>query len=108
MRFVFGAAAGLVWGALAAYLNLQINKKALAKNSTNALLAANLARTAVDIAALGLIVLLRSFLPFRYEAALVGTAIALSLLTIVFAYRLSRPESPAKKAEDEEKTDEQE
>ena len=106
MQFVFGAAAGLVWGALAAFLNLQINKKALAKNSTNALLAANICRTAVDFAALGLIVLLRRFLPFRYEAALVGTAIALSLLTIVFAYRLSRPETPAKKSEDgEEKSD---
>ena len=88
MEFVFGALAGLVWGALAALLNREINKKALEKNSTNAMLAANMARTAVDIAALAAVFFLRKVLPFRFEAMLVGTAVSLSLLTIVFSYRL--------------------
>ena len=59
MNLVIGIAAGLVWGALAAIVNLQINKKALAKGSTNSLLAANLARTFVDLAALAAVFLLR-------------------------------------------------
>ena len=87
MNLVIGIAAGLVWGALAAIVNLQINKKALAKGSTNSLLAANLARTFVDLAALAAVFLLRRFLPFSYEGMLLGTAISLSLISVVFASR---------------------
>lgn len=89
MNLVIGVLVGLVWGALAALLNLYINKKALAKASTNALMAANFGRLAVDIAALGAVFLLRKLLPFSYEATLIGTAISLSLLTVIFAYRLA-------------------
>ena len=89
MNLVIGVLVGLVWGALAALLNLYINKKALAKASTNALMAANFSRLAVDIAALGVVFLLRKLLPFSYEATLIGTAISLSLLTVIFAYRLA-------------------
>jgi MFS superfamily sulfate permease-like transporter len=89
MNLVIGIAAGLIWGALAAIVNLQINKKALAKGSTNSLLAANLARTFVDLAALAAVFLLRRFLPFSYEGMLLGTAISLSLISVVFAFRLA-------------------
>ena len=91
MEFALGALAGLVWGALAALVNVFINKKALAKNTTGALLTANILRTAVDILALAAVFLLRGAVPFRYEAALVGTAVALSLITIIAAFRMSRP-----------------
>ena len=89
MEFLFGALAGLVWGALAALVNRAISKKALEKNSTNAMLAANMGRMAVDVVVLGAVFLLRKQLPFRYEGMLVGTAVSLSLLNIVFAYRLA-------------------
>ena len=96
MKVVIGVLAGVLWGALAAFVNLKINQKALAKNSTNALMAANLGRTAVDIAALGIVFLLRGVLPFSYEAMLIGTAVSLSLLTVVFAYRLAGKEKGGK------------
>ncbi len=85
---VWGALAGLVWGALAAFVNYAINRAALKKNSSSALLAANAARFAVDLVALGMVFLLRKQLPFRFEAALIAAAISLSVLNIILAYRL--------------------
>ena len=89
MKIAIAIVAGVVWGALAALINLAINKKALAKANTSALLAANLGRTAVDLAALGIVFLLRKVLPFPYEAMMLGTAISLSLLTVLFAFRMA-------------------
>ena len=92
MSYVLGALAGILWGALAAFVNFNINKAALKKSSNTSMLAANLARTGVDLVALGTVFLLRKVLPFSFEAALIATAITLSTLTVVFAYRLSKPE----------------
>ena len=58
MNYVFGALAGLLWGALAAFVNLKINQAALKKSSNAAMLGANTARTAVDLIALGTVFLL--------------------------------------------------
>lgn len=90
MNYLWGALAGLVWGAAAALLNAFVSKKCIAKNSSGAMLAANAIRSVVDIGALAAVFLLRKLLPFSFEAALIGTAVALSMLTIVFAYRLSK------------------
>ena len=89
MKYLIGAAAGLVWGSLAALLNAFITKKALNNGSDKLLLASNALRVLVDVAALGTVFLLRKVLPFSFEAALVGTAAALSLLMIVFAYKMA-------------------
>lgn len=99
MGYVIGALCGLVWGALAALLNFQISKRSIAKDSTSALLGANLARVGVDIVALGVVFLLRKVLPFPYEAALIAAAIAMSLVTIVCAYRMSADVRPKDKEE---------
>ena len=91
MTYVFGALAGLAWGALAAFINMLISKKCMQKTNS-AMLGANAARMLVDLAALAAVFLLRNVLPFRFEAAIIGTAVAMSILTIVFAFRLSRPD----------------
>lgn len=96
MKYVYGALAGLVWGALAALLNGYISKRAMQKEKASAMMGANLVRTAVDVAALAAVLLLRNVLPFSFEAALVGTALSLSMLTIVIAFQLSRPDKPDK------------
>ena len=98
MDYVLGALAGLLWGAAAAVLNMVISKKALEKSNSTALLAANLGRMAVDVAALAVVFLLRKVLPFSYEAMLIGTAVALSLVTIFFAFRLAGKQKPNKYA----------
>ncbi len=92
MNYVFGALAGLLWGALAAFVNLKINQAALKKSSNAAMLGANTARTAVDLIALGTVFLLRKVLPFSFEATIIATAVSLSLLTVVLAYWVTRPE----------------
>ena len=90
MSNVWGALAGLAWGAVCGVLNILILKKAIEKNNNNAVMAANLGRMAVDLAALALVFLLRKALPFSYEAMLIGTAVALSIVTLVYAYRYGK------------------
>ena len=92
MKFAVGAVLGLLWGALLAWINSRINKKAISKNSTKALLSANVIRTLIDIAGLATVFFLRNILPFSFEVMIAGTAASLGLLTVYFAYRLSRPE----------------
>ena len=92
MKYAVGALLGLLWGAFIAWINSRINKKAIAKNSTKAVLTANAVRMAIDIAGLTVVFLLRNILPFNFEATIAGTAASLGLLTVYFAYRLSRPE----------------
>ena len=99
MKYVIGAVMGLAWGALVAWINSRINKKALEKNSTNAMLGANMGRTLIDLVALGSVFLLRNVLPGNFEATIVGTAASLGLLTVYFAFRLSRPEKDQGKGE---------
>ena len=99
MKYVIGAFLGLLWGALVAWLNSRINKAAIEKNSTKAMMGASMGRTAIDIAALGLVFLLRNVLPGNFEATIVGTAASLGLLTVFFAFQLSKPE-PEKKPDE--------
>ena len=90
MKIVIGVLAGLVWGALIGLVNTLIMKKGLKKNDSNLVMAANLARMVLDLAALGLVFLLRNLLPFPYEPMLVGTAVALSVVSLVFAFRYGK------------------
>ena len=94
MKYLFGALAGLLWGGLAAVCSAAVSKHFMKQNTAPAMMAATMLRTLIDIAALAAVFLLRKVLPFSFEAALVGTAVALSLLMIVFAFRLARPDKP--------------
>ena len=110
MNFAVGVLVGLLWGALIAFLTSRINVAAIRKNSTKALLLANFCRTLIDILGLGLVFLIRNRLPWRYEAVLMGTAVSLGLLTVYFAYSLSRPEKEQKlkpETEDQPKSEDQ-
>lgn len=90
MKIVIGVLAGLVWGGLVGLVNILIMKKGLKKNDNNLVMAANLGRMVLDLAALGLVFLLRNILPFPYEPMLIGTAVALSLASLIFAFRYGR------------------
>ena len=97
---VFGILGGLVWGALCGGVNVWIMKRAIQKEDDKAILTANSLRMAVDLISLGLVFFARKILPFPYEPTLIGTAVALSVVTIVFAYRYGRPKKePAPKDE---------
>jgi hypothetical protein len=90
MKLALGILAGLLWGAAAGFLNTRITNWSLSKGNTNQLLAGNLLRMVVDLAALGLVFLLRHVLPLPFEALLIGTAISLSLVTILYAFRYGK------------------
>ena len=90
MKIVVGAAVGLLWGALIAWLNSRITRNSVARGTANAVMAGNFTRTLIDIGALALIFLLRRVLPFSFEATIVAAAIALGLLTVLFAFRLAK------------------
>lgn len=90
MSNIFAVLAGLVWGALAAVVNYLIMKKSLEKNTNNAVLGSSVLRTAVDIAALGSIFLARNILPFDFTYMLIASAVAMSIGTIVFTFKLAR------------------
>ena len=107
MKIVFAVLLGLIWGAAAALVNSKISAAALKKNTGSAIQTASVSRMAVDIAALGLVFLLRKVLPFSFEVMLVATAIAMSLTTIYCAFRLSnqhkpKPKEPEQEAEKQE------
>lgn len=89
MKYLLGIIVGLLWGGLAALLNCRISLKAVRKGTDKAMMSANMLRVVVDIAALALPLLIRNRLPFRVELTLVGTAAALGIVMIVFAYRLA-------------------
>ena len=86
MSIVIATLAGLAWGALCGWINTLILKKAMAKNDVNTLTAANLARLFIDGLALLAVFLLRKLLPFPYEVTLIATALALSAVTLLFAF----------------------
>lgn len=89
MNYVIAALVGLLWGTLAAFVNSRITLKCIAKNTASAITVMNLAHMAVDVAALAVVFLLRGLLPFSFEATLIATAAALSIVTIIFTYKIS-------------------
>ena len=78
-------------------MNHQISKRSILKNNTASLLGANVLRILVDLAALAAVFFLRKVLPFRYEAALIATAVAMSMVTIFCAFRMSADLAKQKK-----------
>ena len=90
MKIALAVLCGLVWGLLAALLGGLILRRAIAKNTNGALMAANLLRTVVDLAALGLIYLARDVLPFDWRWMMIATAVALSIGLIAISFRIAR------------------
>ena len=106
MKYVIGALIGLAWGSLLAWVNSLINRAAIRTNSTRSMLLASFGRTLIDLAGLAAVFFLRNAHPFSFEAMIVGTAAALGLLTVVFAYMLSRPDKAHRtQPEDSKKAD---
>ncbi len=90
MNYVLPIFLGLVWGALFALLGGLILRRALAKNTNAAVLTGTLLRTALDLASLGLIFLLREYLPFDWQWMMIAAAVSLSIGLIVISFRAAR------------------
>ena len=82
--------AGAVWGALACTVNYFLLKAAVKKADANAVLGGSMTRLLVDAAALGAVFLARRVLPIDFTAAIIATAVVLSLGGIVSAFLLMK------------------
>jgi len=90
MALMFSILGGLIWGISAALLGGALSKTALSSDSASGVMAASFSRTAVDIAALAAVYLLRGVIPMRWEAAMISAATGLTVVGFYLAWRLSR------------------
>lgn len=88
MITVWSVAAGLVWGTLFGLIGARVTKK-MAKGSEREISSMSLVRTVMDVIALAAVYFTRNLLPLRFEATLVSTAVALTLIGIVAAFRIA-------------------
>lgn len=89
MKIVLGFIVGLLWGAAASGIISIIGKRCAAKNTPEAVTAYARASGLIGLAAVLIVFLVRNLLPLNNLAMIMGTAIALSSLSIIFALKIS-------------------
>ena len=88
MQIFLSVLAGLLWGGLCGLVNMLLTKK-MASGSAQQISSLGVIRTAVDLVALAAVYFTRSLLPLRFEYTLIRSAVALRLVGIISAFRLS-------------------
>ena len=88
MITLWSVAAGLVWGTLFGLIGARVTKK-MASGSEREICSMSLVRTVMDVIALAAVYFTRNLLPLRFEVTLVSTAVALTLIGIVAAFRIA-------------------
>ena len=89
MEYVWGALCGGIWGAVIGLINAKILMKAALSGDGNRISSANLIKTILDIVALVAVFLLRNVMPFNFAAAIVATAVVLSVVSIASSFKAS-------------------
>lgn len=95
--YIWGGLLGLAFGSAVAFLNSIITKRYIKKNSekagpegTASVMGMNLARQLVNVAALFAVFLTRKLIPLPFAATLIGTALGLTVVSVILVYRLSK------------------
>ncbi len=88
MITLWSVAAGLVWGTLFGLIGARVTKK-MTSGSEREISSMSLVRTVMDVIALAAVYFTRNLLPLRFEVTLVSTAVALTLIGIVAAFRIA-------------------
>ena len=88
MITLWSVAAGLVWGTLFGLIGARVTKK-MASGSEREISSMSLVRTVMDVIALAAVYFTRNLLPLRFEVTLVSTAVALTLIGVVAAFRIA-------------------
>ena len=88
MITLWSVAAGLVWGTLFGLIGARVTKK-MASGSEREISSMSLVRTVMDVIALAAVYFTRNLLPLRFEVTLVSTAVSLTLIGIVAAFRIA-------------------
>lgn len=89
-QYLIGGVIGAAFGFAVANISAALTRRGMKKDSTNAVMAASMLRTLMDLLALLVVYLLRNTLPFPFYGVIVGTALGLSVSNIVLASRISR------------------
>ena len=89
-QYLIGGAIGAVFGFAVANISAVLTRRGMKKDSTNAVMAASMLRTLLDILALLIVYLLRNVLPFPFYGVIIGTALGLSVSNIILAGRLGK------------------
>ena len=89
MDYFWGMLAGLVWGAAGAVIIGIVTKKCVEKNTPQAMTVSNVVKFAVYIVFFMAVYLARNLLPFSYEAAVIGTVLALAMLQVVITFKIA-------------------
>ena len=99
MQIALSILGGAVWGLLAALLSavllLTLVPAAFAassKSDIKSVSLCNMLRFFIDAGALAIVFLMRAVIPMDFTAAIIATAAAMSIFTIVFTFRLARPD----------------
>ncbi len=87
MQIALSIIAGLVWGGLFGLLSARISKRIVAAGDERKIASLSMIRMLLDVAALAAVYFTRNLLPLRFEFTLIATAVALSLIGIVAAFR---------------------
>ena len=88
--YLLAGAIGFALGALVAFATMSITRRAVRKNSTNAVMAASMLRMLLNIAALAAVYFTRNLLPLPFYGTIIGTALGLSLVGIGLNLKLSK------------------
>ena len=88
--YLIGGIIGLAFGVGVSCCSAWLTARSLKKEKTAAVMGASFLRQLLDIAALGIVFLLRNILPFPLYAVLIGTALGLSVGGIVLAARMGK------------------
>ena len=99
-QYLIGGVIGAAFGFAVANISASLTRRGMKKDSTNAVMAASMLRTLLDLLALLIVYLLRNVLPFPFYGVIIGTAVGLSVSNIVLANRMGRELS---KKQDEKK-----
>ena len=88
--YILPALGGFVLGTGVAYLNYNISKKVLEKNSVAGIMGVNLARLAIDMAVLLAVFILCRRTQLPLGVSLISTALGETLCGILFLSRLAK------------------
>lgn len=89
MKIVLGFIVGLLWGAAASGIISVIGKRCAAKNTPEAVTTYARASGLIGLVSVLIIFLFRNIIPLNNLAMIMGTAISLSSLSIIFALKIS-------------------
>ena len=88
METLWSVIAGLVWGSLFGLIAARMMRK-MAAGSEREISSMGMVRMILDVVALAAVYFTRRLLPLRFEVTLIATAVALSLIGIVSAFRIA-------------------